>query len=136
MRLVPVRRDGSFEDMFQMMDEFFSTNMTKQKTEIGFRLDIIEEDDSYIVVGELPGVKREEIKLDYENNLLKIGVEKTEDEDKNYVHREINPSSMERVLRFKKVESDRIQAKLEDGLLIITLPKTVEEDQKKSIQIQ
>jgi HSP20 family protein len=137
MRLVPVRNQASFDDMFNMMDEFFKE--TRKEMKVGFKLDIIENEGSYVVEGDLPGVKRQDINIDFDNNLLKISVDHhTEEniEEKNYVHRERKQVSMERVLRFKKVNSDAIEAKLENGVLTITLAKLEEIDNKKRIEIQ
>lgn len=137
MRLVPVRREASFDDMFHMMDEFFKE--TRSVVKETFKLDIIENETSYLIEGDLPGIKREDIQIEFDNNLLKISVDhqsEEDKEDKNYIHRERKQVSMERTLRFKKINSDMIEAKLENGILSITLPKLEEVDNRKRIEIQ
>lgn len=135
LRLVPYRNDRSM-DMFHMMDEFFKTSEKPMKH---FKLDVIKHEDAYLVEAEIPGVNRENIEIDYEDNLLHIRVkreEKTEDKGKNYLHKERHISSMERVLRFENIDQDHIEAKLEDGILSVTLPTQVLADNKKKIEIQ
>ena len=114
MRLVPYRRN-EIDSMFNMMDGFFNSSLQQMEQKRGFRLDIVETDKAFVVEGELPGVERENIHIDFENNLLKIAVEKNEEEnveEKNYLHRERKHFSMERILRFKNVDHENIEAKL------------------------
>lgn len=141
MRLVPYRRNDleeSFGSMFNMMDEFFNTNRTQLEGKRGFRLDVVENEEGYLVEGELPGIERENIKIDYDNNLLKISVEQKEtvEEDRKYIHRERRMFSMERILRFKDIDPEKIEAKLENGILKVVLPKQEKLDKSKHIEIQ
>jgi len=142
MRLVPYRGlevDKSVNEVFSMMDEFFNNSLTQSERKNGFRLDVLENDKEYIIEGELPGVQRENIQIDFENNLLKISVEQKNEEsveEKNYVHRERKIFSMERVLKFKDINSEAIEAKLEQGILTVKLPKQEIIDTKTKIEIQ
>ena len=142
MRLVPYRGlevDKSVNEVFSMMDEFFNNSLTQSERKNGFRLDVLENDKEYIIEGELPGVQRENIQIDFENNLLKISVEQKNEEsveEKNYVHRERKIFSMERVLKFKDINSEAIEAKLEHGILNVKLPKQEIIDTKTKIEIQ
>jgi len=142
MRMVPYRGlevDKSFNEVFSMVDEFFSNSLTQSEVKKGFRLDVLENDKEYIIEGELPGVQRENIQINFENNLLKISVEQKNDEtveEKNYIHRERKVVSMERVLKFKDINSEAIEAKLEHGILNVKLPKQEIIDTKTKIEIQ
>ncbi|MCH4888555.1 Hsp20 family protein [Acidaminobacter sp. JC074] len=137
MKLVTYRND-EMNNMFNMMDEFFNS-VPQKEMKRGFRLDVLENDKEFVVEGELPGIQRDNINIDFENNLLKISVEQTSEEnveEKNYVHRERKMYSMERVLRFKDVDPENIQAKLENGILKVILPKVELVDTKKRIEVQ
>ncbi len=138
MRLVPYRND-ELNDMFSMMDEFFNNSLPQKEVKRGFRLDVLENEKSYVVEGELPGIERENINIDFENNLLKISVEQSSEEtveEKNYIHRERKMYSMERVVKFKNVNQENIEAKLENGILKVVLPKLEVVDTKKRIEVQ
>jgi len=138
MRLVPYRND-EMSDMFSMMDEFFNNSLPQKEVKRGFRLDVLENEKNYVVEGELPGIERENINIDFENNLLKISVEQSSEEtveEKNYIHRERKMYSMERVVKFKNVNQENIEAKLENGILKVVLPKLEVVDTKKRIEVQ
>ena len=140
MRLVPYGREIERPiEMFNMMDEFFNSSLNNQESKKGFKLDVLENDQAFIVEGELPGIDRKDINIDFENNLLKIVVEQQADEsveEKNYIYRERKHYSMERVLRFKNVNHESIEARLENGILTVTIPKQEVVDNKKKIEIQ
>lgn len=139
LRLVPVKRNGverTFDEMFNMMDDFFKT---PEKIIRKFKLDVVKNEEAYLVEAEIPGVKRENIEIDFDNDLLYIKVkseEVNEEEKKHYIHRERHVEAMERVLRFEDVNFENIQAKLEDGILKIILPKMPLVENKKRIEIQ
>lgn len=142
MRLVPYRElgmDKSVNEMFSMMDQFFNSSLQQSDRKVSFRLDILENDNDYTIEGELPGINRENIQIDFDKNLLKISVNKLEDSEasnKKYLHRERKSYAMERTLRFKNVDAEAIEAKLEHGILTVVLPKLEEVITKKSIEIQ
>jgi|LGVF01.2.fsa_nt_gb HSP20 family protein len=139
MRLVPYGREIERPiEMFNMMDEFFNSSLNNQESKKGFKIDVLENDHAFVIEGELPGIDRENINIDFENNLLKIVVEQKADEsvEKNYVHKERKQYSMERVVRFKNVNHEAIEAKLEKGILTVTIPKQEIVDNKKKIEIQ
>ena len=138
MRLVPYRND-ELNDMFSMMDEFFNNSLPQKEVKRGFKLDVLENENNYVVEGELPGIERENVNIDFENNLLKISVEQSSEEaveEKNYIHRERKMYSLERVIKFKNVNQEGIEAKLENGILKVVLPKLEIVDTKKRIEVQ
>ena len=86
--------------------------------------DIHEDKDNYYARFEVPGVKKEDVKLELNNNLLTVTAEKKEkrgDEESSYsLTRSISVPDI--------VKPDAIAAKIEDGILTVTLPKS--EDRK------
>ena len=92
--------------------------------------DIHEDQDNYYARFELPGVKKEDVKIELSNNLLTVSAEKKEkrgDEESSY--------SLTRSISVPDtVKADAIGAKLEDGILTVTLPKT-EERKPKTIAV-
>lgn len=119
---------GQFKDLYGMMDDFFTENINFSSN-MNFKVDVRELEDSYLVEAELPGFKKDEIKISFKNGELTIDAEKKEEseessKDKNYVHREMRYSSMSRTLYFENVEKEGLKAKLNDGILEIKVPKT------------
>jgi HSP20 family protein len=85
-------------------------------------LDVEETDEAYEVRAELPGFTREEIQVELENAVLEIHAKKTEgaDTDTKKVLRE----QTRRLTVGEEVDADRVQARLSDGILTVTLPKS------------
>jgi HSP20 family protein len=102
--------------------------------------DIVDEGDRYVVKLDLPGVKKDEIKLSVFDNSLEVTAQHKEEEEekkKNYVRKERSEISYYRTLPLPdKVISDKAQAKLTDGVLNITIPKAVPTPKPKSSTIQ
>jgi len=92
--------------------------------------DIHEDQDNYYARFEMPGVRKEAVKIELSNNLLTVSAEKKEkrgNEESSY--------SLTRSISVPEtVKADAIGAKLEDGILTVTLPKT-EERKPKTITV-
>ena len=103
------------------------------------KCDIYEEGDRYHIVVDLPGIKKEDVHLEFEKGYLKIVAENKLEEknDKKYVHRErTSMSRYERSFYLGDVDEKNIKAEFKNGVLKISLPKeTKEEHSKKFIQI-
>ena len=135
------RGDSNFVDFYNMLDDFFSDSFFSPRSlrNDTFKMDVKDLETSYVVEAELPGIKKEEVKLDYENDRLIISVESSQsvDEEKeNYVHRERRRTSLQRALLLKNIDVSRIDAKLEDGVLNITIPKMEEQSNKIQIEVK
>lgn len=89
------------------------------------RLDIKENEAQFTVLADLPGVRKENISLDLKNNRLEIIVSASQEEkDEKFVLRERKATSFRRVFYLgENVDSDNINAKLENGVLTIDIPK-------------
>jgi HSP20 family protein len=98
-------------------------------------VDIAELENEYVVKMELAGVNRDDVKISLESNILTIKGEKKQDkEEKNEnVHRvERSYGSFQRSFTLPtKVKSDNIDAVFKEGVLSISLPKTVEAKPKQ-----
>lgn len=136
-----LQRQGGYDlmDFYNMFDDFFDKdffNVRNLKNDT-FKMDVKELDQSFLIEAEMPGVKKEEIQLEYQDNRLSICINRQEDineEKENYIHRERRVSSMQRSIFLKDVNIDSIDAKLEDGILRIQIPKS--EPQANRVQIE
>lgn len=132
-RLVPFNRWGlrrnDFEDFYNMLDDFFSDTWwpVRSLARDTFKLDIQENEREYCVEARLPGVTKEQINLQLKDDgRLTIAVEREEniqEDKKNYVHRERRYSSMQRSIYLRDAKTEGVKAKLQDGVLKITVPK-------------
>ncbi len=92
------------------------------------KIDVTESDKSYSVRAELPGVKKEDIKVNVDSNRISISAEvKQEKEEKKgekVVCRERYQGAVYRSFTLEsKVDEAKAQAKIENGVLELTLPK-------------
>jgi len=88
------------------------------------RTDIRETEDAYLLETEMPGVKKENIELIRENGVLTISVKAEEpEENEGYVRRERIYGEQKRSFALENINEDTISAKLDNGVLFITLPK-------------
>lgn len=144
--LVPFNRRTSdllgsgFGDFQNMLDDFFADGWPFRRSLAGdtFKLDIEDKGTEYIVEAELPGVHKDEINVSLEEGRLQISVSKeesTEEKDKNYIHRERRYSSMHRNIFLADSDAEGIKAKLENGVLAITVPKRKKPDNSVKIEI-
>lgn len=139
-----VKRDNWFSDPFVGMDRFFGSALNDDDFGLGFqspanrsllsrnfRVDIFGDDDNYYVVAELPGIKKENIDLKLENAVLVI-MAKRESSDEEI---ESEYTLRRAITVGDDVKADGVAAKLENGMLTVTLPKA-EEKKPKAISIQ
>lgn len=135
-----VSRLNPFTDLYSVMDRFMNDAFPSTQATYGgsFPLDIKDQETSYLVVAELPGVTKESVELVAKDNKLTISVNQaTESESKEdgYLHRERRNTSLSRSIFIKNVDLDGITAKLENGLLEVILPKLQPEATQKNIPI-
>jgi HSP20 family protein len=98
-------------------------------------IDVLEDKDNYIVLAELPGLKREDIEVSVEDGVLRItGERKVENRSEG--------TSVHRVERFSgrfersvalpvSVSTDKVKAAYNDGVLTVTLPKSEQAKPKR-----
>lgn len=102
--------------------------------------DIADEGDKYVIKLDVPGVKKDEIKLNVFDNSLEVSAQHKEEEEekrKNYVRKERSEISYYRTVPLpEKIVSGKAQAKLSDGVLNITVPKETPTPKAKSTSIQ
>lgn len=121
----PVLASNPLEALFNA--PFFGLNAprfpvysrTRRPSSLRLAADFYEDEGNFFARVELPGVKRDEVKIELEKDMLTIAYEKkTEGEDG------AETVTYRRAIRTPEgIRTDAIGAKLEDGLLTLTLPK-------------
>lgn len=105
-----------------------------------FKCDIQRLEDKVVVECELPGFKKEDINISFEDKVLTVEAKKDEkvenEKDKNnYIVRERFTQSVRRSFVVENIDDENIKAKYEDGILTITLSKKMPEKVDKKIVI-
>jgi HSP20 family protein len=126
-----ISRWDPFDDLDDMFKGFFLRPMrleTQGEQAMRIKMDVKEDDKSYTVHAEIPGVKKEDISISIDGNQVSISAE---------VRKEKEEKQGEKVLRTERyygrvyrafslgqdVDQERAQAKYDNGVLELTLPK-------------
>ena len=106
-------------------------------SDVHIPVDVTDEKEAYVIFATVPGLKAEDLDIEIIENTVDIrGEFKYEDEEINFLRKERPQGSFRRFLRFgTKLEVDKADAKLDNGVLTLRLPK-VAEAQPKSIKIK
>lgn len=138
MTLVRRRREPDF---FTNVPSFFDDFLTKDLFDLprlsrkeGYTMpsvNIIENGEYYRVEVAAPGLKKDDFKIELDNNVLTISSEfenKEEIEDENYTRKEFNYGSFQRSFTLPEdvVDTEKINAKYDNGVLNIMIPKREE----------
>ena len=140
-----VRRDPLFGDItrfdpFTNMDDLFKGFGMRpflNEMEAGslIKVDLSEDDKAYKIRAEIPGVNKDDIKIQVDGNRVSISAEtkqeKEEKEGERVIRRECYQGSSYRSFSLDNdVDETNAQAKYENGMLELTLPKTNEREAK------
>ena len=140
-----LRREDPFRRLFDCFNEpFFSQDFFAPFSHEGvssFHVDVRDLKDRYELAAELPGVKKEDIHIRYENNYLTIEARKEafseeKDKDGNYIRRECSTGSMSRSFYIDGIDEDKVDASFENGMLKVSMPKAAEVLRSKDIPIR
>ena len=126
-----------------MNDRFFRSffDMGDMVGPAGFRVDVREQDDAYILEAELPGVKPADVSLTTEDDVLTISADintSTQSDRNGYLYSERRTGHMERRFSLEGIRQEDITATSRDGILTVTLPKSQPEPAKapRKIEVQ
>lgn len=127
-----VTRDSFFDSLF---DGLYESNKKGHM----MKTDIYEKDDKYVIEMDVPGFKKDEVFVDYEDGYVTVTAKKSEEEkkeDKNYIRRERIYGEYTRSFYVGNIKEEEIKAKFDDGMLKIKLPKENQKDNIKQIPIE
>ncbi len=126
-------------EMEKLFDSFLSDRVIDREFPWTPAIQIKELTDKYILDVDVPGVKKEDLKIEVSDNVLTISGERKEEKeekDAQYHRREIVFGSFKRAIQLPtNIEADKISAKLENGVLHIEIPKS-EKSRSKEIPIK
>ena len=139
MRFFPANRgDNRFNPPFFDSDWFDALGPSHS-----VKTDICETDDAYILEAEILGFNKDNIKNDYDNNVLTLSaVEEYESDERdtetgNYIRQERSTQSLSRQFIFQNIKPTEITIAYKDGILMVNLPKeTLGKSSSRSIEIE
>lgn len=127
------RMPSVFEDFFRPWNEWFDNGGLWGRTMNIPAVNIIEQKDDFMVSLAAPGLKKDDFRIDVEGNMLTISSEKEEtkeEKDKKFTRKEYSYSSFSRSFTLPdEINKEKIDARYEDGVLKISLPR--KEESKK-----
>jgi len=137
--MAALKRFDPFEDLDDMFKGFWlrpvrlDMDMPQQ---LQIKLDVKSSDGAYTVAAEIPGVKKEDIKVDIDGNRVTISAEvKKESEEKKgeeVIRSERYYGALSRTFTLDaEVDDVKAEAKHADGVLKLTLPKKVAASKKR-----
>lgn len=129
-----------FDDFFKPWNEWFDGGLWGRTMNVP-AVNIVEHKDEYRVSLAAPGLKKEDFKIDVNGNMLTISSgkeENKEEKNKKFTRKEYNYSSFSRSFTLpEEINKEKIEAKYEDGVLKIALPRkeNVKKDSAKHIAV-
>jgi HSP20 family protein len=113
-------------ELRERLDRIFDDLTNGRRKAWRLSVDVIEEDDRYVMRADLPGIKAEDVKIEVSDDTLTVSGEheETKEEEKNYVRRERRYGSFTRSMALPHgVKADDVEATIEDGVLEISIPR-------------
>ena len=125
-------------DLFDPFGDFFKFANFRENTVSGLmKTDVLEQEKSYILELDLPGYNKSDINIDLNNGYLTISATRKQNTETNgkYVRKERYFGSVSRSFYVGDIDQDQINAKLENGILLVEIPKEPKKEEKKRIEI-
>ena len=127
IKFEPLRELETIQDKIQRYFDDFSNFGLSFSDSFNPRIDVAEDKNNITVTAEIPGVKKENIKITLQDNILTIEGEKkneSEQKDKNFYRSERMFGSFKRSFTLPvEVDSENVEAKFENGMLHVQLKK-------------
>jgi len=105
-----------------------------------YPVDVYETEKEVVVNLEVPGFKKEDLKINFEDDYLVVEGKKTEtqeEKERNYWRKERRQASFRRIIPLPaEVDYEKAKASLKDGVLEIVLPKIKKEEKTKEKEIK
>jgi len=133
-------------DMDRLFDQFRSNfddlfwNPTTAITERTPVTDVADLGDKYEMRLEMPGIPKEDIDIEVDSNCVEISAqhdESKEEKDKNWLRRERSMMSFYRSFELpEELKTDKVDAELKDGVLMLTIPKLEPKPKRESKKVK
>lgn len=122
------------DEISSILNRHFDDMYPEDTDSLSMPLELKDKKDTYEVKAELPGVKKEDLDIDLNNHYLTIKAKKIEEKEENedsYKKSEFNYGEFSRSVYLpQEVDVEKIDAKLEHGILKLNIPKLEKEHDK------
>lgn len=129
-----IKRNTYFPTLPSVFDNFFGADVLRGADFNLPSVNIAETEDGFRVEVAAPGMQKDDFQIEVDNNLMTISAEKkneSETKKENYTHREFSHTSFKRSFTLPtSVNGEAIEAKYENGILNIHIPKREEAKRK------
>lgn len=125
---------------YALMDDLFNQffKVGEESRVSSLKADVIKTQNGFEVEIEIPGFKKEEINVSYEKDLLTVWAERKlaeQSEENSYVRLE-RAVKVKRSFMIKGIDEEKITAKYENGVLLLTLPLKERVEGVKKVYIE
>lgn len=131
----PTRWLSRIQHDFDRLFSELSNAEPLMSSEIGCSCEVTEDKSNYTCTFDMPGVKKSDVNVQFSGNTLTVSAERTEEkksEGKKKRYSEVNYGSYLRSFTLpESVDGSKIDAKFENGVLKVTLPKTTSSNSKQ-----
>lgn len=140
-------RDEFLTSIDRVFDQVFAEMFPTTIKEFGIdlfskgsypKVNVVDNETNLVIEAEIPGLTKEQVNLEVQNDVLIIRGEKRDKEDvtkKSYVYRELKHSSFQRSFQLNdNLDAEKIDAKFENGILEVTIPKKVPESKVSKVK--
>ncbi len=127
------RERGYFEDFANdFFRPFFADSFGLMAGQRPMKVDVKDEGDHFTLEADIPGMKKDDLKVEVHDGVLTISANYDEsndarDDSDKYVYRERRCGSMSRSFNVEGVKEEDITAAFKDGVLTLNLPKREEQ---------
>ncbi len=133
-KLIPYRKNSlsRTEDVFDdFFDSFFNDDFLAPLEGLnrrfgGFKVDVLDQGDKYLIEADLPGMDKEDVKIEYDDNYLTITAKRDETKEikeNSYIRKERQCGEYRRSFYIDNIQSEAIEATFRSGVLRIELKK-------------
>jgi HSP20 family protein len=136
MNLVRFNRHPFYSGLFNGFENDFHTTKTNCHAPA---VNILEDEKQFLLEFAIPGMKKEDFKINLENQVLTVSSEMKEENEEvksNYTRREFGYNSFSRSFTVpKNIVADKIKADYKDGILNISVPKDEKTKLSREIKV-
>lgn len=123
------RMPSVFDEFYRPWNEWFDNGFSERTMTVP-AVNVLENKDDYRLSLAVPGMKKDDFNIDIEGNMLTISCEKEEkkeEKEAKFTRKEYNYTSFSRSFTLpEEVNREKIDAKYEDGVLRLVMPKKEE----------
>lgn len=126
-----IKRNDNNLSLWDTFSNFWNDAFSRE-----MKTDISEDDKEYIVTVDMPGIDKKNVELSYSDDTLTVHVKKEEEnkeKEKAFIRKERTSMDMTRSFYLENVDENKIEAKMENGVLTLTLPKMKEAPNPKKV---